>query len=136
MIYNLLRRHPTCLCLLHRPAPSGDNAAARTNSDPYDMAVEDPAQSRALESSLWELEALRRHAVPDVAKMAQIFDDPITRQRPELSLAEALLVTYRSIADKHAGKKVKGGDSRLALTFHEPASLIRSHPVLKGCFAL
>jgi hypothetical protein len=31
------------------------------------------------------------------------------RQPPELSLAEALLVTYRSIADKHAGKKVKGG---------------------------
>ena len=34
------------------------------------------------------------------------------------------------------GKKVKGGDSRLALTFHVSACLIRSHPVLKGCFAL
>ena len=67
---------------------------------------------------------------------ALTFENPITRQRPELSLAEALLVTYRSIADKHAGKKVKGGDTRLALTFNEPASLVRSHPVLQGCFAL
>ena len=41
---------------------------------------EDPGKARGLESSLWELEALRRHAAPDVAKMAQIFDDPITRQ--------------------------------------------------------
>jgi hypothetical protein len=38
--------------------------------------------------------------------MAMIFDDPINRQRPELSLADALQVTYQSLADKHANKKV------------------------------
>ena len=53
-------------------------------ADPYDMAEPDPAKARALDSSLWELEALRRHCVPDVSKMAQFFDDAITRQRPEV----------------------------------------------------
>lgn len=63
-IYNLLRRHPTCLCLLHRTQPaSADYSAA----DPYDVNEEDPAKSHALDSSLWELEALRRHCVPDVS---------------------------------------------------------------------
>lgn len=132
-IYNLLRRHPTCLCLLHRTQPASDD---HTTADPYNVNEEDPAKSHALDSSLWELEALRRHCVPDIAKMAQIFDDPITRQRPELSVGDALEVTYRTMSDKHASKKVKGGDQHLALTFQAPMSLIRSHPVLKGAFSL
>ena len=44
MIYNLLRRHPTCLCLLHRPLPTGDAAGPRTHADPFDMKAQDPAQ--------------------------------------------------------------------------------------------
>ena len=99
-IHNLLRRHPSCTCLLHQPhaggttttglpgpepAPSGaarDAAAADggdhgqrpapggggggAGADVYDAAAEDPAESRAVESSLWELAALRCHQDPDV----------------------------------------------------------------------
>lgn len=34
--------------------------------DPYNIAEEDPAQSRALDSSLWELDSLRNHYCPQV----------------------------------------------------------------------
>jgi hypothetical protein len=40
------------------------------------------------------------------------------------------------MADKHASKKVKGGDHRVALTFQPPTALLRAHPVIKGCFAI
>ena len=36
-------------------------AAAPAGADPYDPCEPDPAKSRAVESSLWELEALRNH---------------------------------------------------------------------------
>ena len=92
-VHNILRRHPACLQMLHRPpraaaAPAGavaegEGAAAScggaeaagaasalppvySGQDVYDPAEPDPALSRAIESSLWELEALRAHANPTV----------------------------------------------------------------------
>lgn len=76
-ICNLLRRHPACRVLVHRPRGPGECAGAQVmgpelacvgrwqsslvlflelDADPYDPEEEDPAQSRALESSLWELQ--------------------------------------------------------------------------------
>ena len=87
-VHNLLRRHPACGVLLHRP-PRASPSAASPNPDPdppasapaqvgaeprsavgeagVDLYVEeaaDPAQSRALESSLWEVDSLRNHYCP------------------------------------------------------------------------
>jgi len=98
IIYNLLRRHPACLVLIHRALPVADpdveadaDAAPRgLAGDPYRRDERDPAKADALRSSLWEVQALRRHYCPAIAKVAGVFLDPITRHRPELSLAEAL----------------------------------------------
>ena len=49
VVYNLLKRHPTCMQLIHRP----DSLPGRP--DPYDDQEPDPMRTRALESSLWEL---------------------------------------------------------------------------------
>ena len=92
-VHNIIRRHPACLQMLHRPprasatntAGLGSAGASKINGQPsgedgqeqallvysglgvYDPAEPDPAQSRAIESSLWELEALRVHAMPSVS---------------------------------------------------------------------
>jgi len=91
-VHNIIRRHPACLQMLHRPPrasatnrvdsgsggapadgqPSGEDGQAQallvySGVDVYDPAEPDPAQSRAIESSLWELEALRVHAMPSVS---------------------------------------------------------------------
>ncbi|CAJ0946832.1 unnamed protein product [Ranitomeya imitator] len=50
LICNLIRRHPACRPLIHRPSAEG------LTSDPFVMEEQDPAKSCALESSLWELE--------------------------------------------------------------------------------
>ena len=57
----------------HSPvfAEEGDDGERRdkeegTGVDPYDANEEDPAKSKAVESSLWELQALRNHYCPQV----------------------------------------------------------------------
>ena len=105
-VHNLLRRHPSCTCMIHSPlavdaAPKsgtlqggvpensarahangptagradecgidrsidGAQAAPGSGHDPFDDTAEDPALSRAIESSLWELAALRCHQAPMV----------------------------------------------------------------------
>lgn len=65
------------MVMLHKPTAagggsSGSNAVAGSNGsnvggvDVYDPSEPDPAKSRAVESSLWELEALRNHYSPQV----------------------------------------------------------------------
>jgi len=79
IIYNLLRRHPACLPLIHRAitfdeaeaeASAGGetggeehetrnlkNGEARNLSrDPYNMEESDPFKTGALQSSLWEIQ--------------------------------------------------------------------------------
>lgn len=86
-IHNLIRRHPSCMVLLHNPAAPDAAAAASgrgakqggkkggaaksevqqgPGADPFLENEQDPAQTRAVESSLWELEALRSHYCPQV----------------------------------------------------------------------
>ena len=54
LIVNLLKRHPNCRVLVHRKNVE-DSSGVSYDEDPYDMSQEDPANSNALESSLWEL---------------------------------------------------------------------------------
>lgn len=49
LIYNLLKRHPTCMQLIHGKA---DGEAG----DAYDHSEEDPMKCNALQSSLWEMQ--------------------------------------------------------------------------------
>lgn len=69
MIRNWLARHPTCNILLHRP---GAEAMA---ADPYDPFELDPVNSRAIESSLWEIKCLQEHHFHAVATEAKKFED-------------------------------------------------------------
>lgn len=85
-VHNIVRRHPACMVLLHRPTAGGAggaaaaaaggsssnggsaaaSAAASAGVDVYDASEADPAKSRAVESSLWEVDALRNHVCPQV----------------------------------------------------------------------
>lgn len=60
-VHNLLRRHPACIALLDKSPPAGKAAAASSGADPYLEEEADPSQSRALQSSLWELKTLSMH---------------------------------------------------------------------------
>jgi U3 small nucleolar RNA-associated protein 19 len=109
-IHNIVRRHPSCMVLLHKPLKAGSSSSGKQQQqqgqqggellllgadgetgavsangqagaagttgvgsaaegagvDVYDDSHGEPGASRAVESSLWELEALRKHYCPQV----------------------------------------------------------------------
>uniref|UniRef100_A0A8C7RSX4 CCAAT-binding factor domain-containing protein n=1 Tax=Oncorhynchus mykiss TaxID=8022 RepID=A0A8C7RSX4_ONCMY len=75
-ICNLIRRHPACRVLIHRP---------KACDDPYLMEEEDPSQCHALESSLWEIQTLQKHYHPDVATAAMAINKPLSQQEDAIS---------------------------------------------------
>eukprot|EP00041_Stephanoeca_diplocostata_P015232 m.289644 g.289644 ORF g.289644 m.289644 type:complete len:698 (+) comp19970_c0_seq1:186-2279(+) len=74
-IYNLLKRHPSCKVLIHR---EGDAVTSYTD-DPFVETEENPAKCRALDSSLWETQALLQHYHADVARLPQVLSAPALR---------------------------------------------------------
>ncbi|KAI8812152.1 CBF/Mak21 family-domain-containing protein [Cladochytrium replicatum] len=96
MIYNLLRRHPMCIALIHADASSGAQ-----HIDPYDEFTQNPANCKAIESSLWEIQVLKNHYLPAVAELASIFEEPLTK--PEFDLEDFLDQTYVSLIEEELG---------------------------------
>lgn len=49
------------------------------------MEERDPAKSNALDSSLWEVVSLQRHAIPAVANAARFISQPLPTTEWDLS---------------------------------------------------
>lgn len=97
-IYNLLKKHPSCMSMLHR-VPTNTTPSIFTSeldstlntdtdtgthnpdeeTDPFDPSETNPMQTRAIESSLWELQGLQRHYLSHVATMGKLFGETFTR---------------------------------------------------------
>ncbi|XP_062409784.1 nucleolar complex protein 4 homolog [Sardina pilchardus] len=124
-ICNLIRRHPSCRVLIHRPS-----AEAPCN-DPYNMEEEDPAHCNALESSLWEIKTLQNHYHPDVAKAAQAINQPLSQAEKDISnLLE--LSTFELME-----KDLKEVPSTVPLEFDQATQLLKgSRDVLGIHFCL
>uniref|UniRef100_A0A8C6X0B6 Nucleolar complex associated 4 homolog n=1 Tax=Neogobius melanostomus TaxID=47308 RepID=A0A8C6X0B6_9GOBI len=92
-IYNLIRRHPACRVLIHRPTSQDD-----LMEDPYKMDEEDPAKSCALESSLWEIKTLQEHYHPEVSKTAKLINKPLSQQEDDID--ELLEITAFELMER------------------------------------
>lgn len=139
-IHNLVRRHPSCIVLLHRPVKSTAAAAGTAaaggsgdddqqqqrqqeedgaaeeqqqgqglGADPYDESEPDPARSRAVESSLWELAALRRHYCPQVSTLAAVLDKDLSDRAhtSEVDLDPLLAASYGSLISGEIARRLK-----------------------------
>ncbi|XP_056677921.1 nucleolar complex protein 4 homolog [Monodelphis domestica] len=114
-ICNLLRRHPACKALIHRPSEEANGLT----TDPYDMEEEDPAKSHALESCLWELKSLQRHYHPEVAKAAMAINQALSPH--EVSIAQLLELSPYEIFEKDFKKEESGP---VPLEFIQPQGLL------------
>ncbi|GAA5821486.1 hypothetical protein JCM3770_000595, partial [Rhodotorula araucariae] len=76
-IYNLLKRHPSCMPLIHRSTEGDDYD---WSNDPYDALEPSPTETGALDSSLWELAALQRHYLASVSGLAKVFGEAMNKQ--------------------------------------------------------
>lgn len=89
-IANLIIRHKGLKRLLNDTAPS------QMLVDPYSMTELDPCKSNALESSLWEVEALTQHVLPTVSTTAKNILK--AQQKIEYDLAQVLEVTETDVS--------------------------------------
>ncbi|XP_055971523.1 nucleolar complex protein 4 homolog isoform X2 [Sorex fumeus] len=117
-ICNLLRRHPACRVLVHRPR------GPELDADPYDPQEEDPARSRALESSLWELQTLQQHYHPEVATAASVINHALSV--PEVSIAPLLELSAFEIFERDLKKTPES----VPLEFLPPQGLLGRHDQL------
>ncbi|XP_034048324.1 nucleolar complex protein 4 homolog [Thalassophryne amazonica] len=92
-ICNLIRRHPSCRVLIHRPSMEEEPL-----EDPFLMDEEDPARSHAMESSLWEIKTLQKHYHPDVSKAAVQINTSLSRKEDEIS--ELLEITAFELMER------------------------------------
>ncbi|KAG0335981.1 hypothetical protein BG000_007051 [Podila horticola] len=104
-IYNLLKRHPTCMQLIHGSATSEEN-------DSYNHLEDDPMKCNALQSSLWEMQTLQNHFAPNVSTLAKIFNEQFTK--PSYNLEDFLDHTYATMFQNEISKKRKA-DAALAV---------------------
>ncbi|RKP26883.1 nucleolar complex protein [Syncephalis pseudoplumigaleata] len=107
-IYNLLRQHPACIVLIHR-VPGQDEQSASTiaglDNDPYLPDEADPAKCQAIDSSLWEIQALDQHYYANVATLSQIFSQHFNK--PSYDLEDFVDHTYSTLFDAEVNRRIK-----------------------------
>ena len=115
---HMIREHPECLSLLHRTKPTHTRFDSKQG--------ENLEQTHALESSLWEIEALQHHYLHNVADMAET----IQKSKESTTISTKAVVldmdyffgqTYSSMFTQEAKRRKKQG----ALAFHKPHSLFQ-----------
>jgi U3 small nucleolar RNA-associated protein 19 len=111
-VYNMIKQHPPCSFMLHRPYhPAHVIYASQPKyedegmDDPFDMTQPDPLSTGAIDSSLWELETLRSHYHPNVATLAKIMGEQFTKRNYVLD--DFLDHSYASLIDAELGKEIK-----------------------------
>ena len=81
-IYNLLKKHPSCTFMIHRESKTIEEKETLNNkgfADPFLMSEEDPMETHAIESCLWEIVMLQSHYHPNVATLAKIISEQFTK---------------------------------------------------------
>lgn len=105
-IYNLLKAHPTTTFMIHRPPyPPYTKSSNNLGEDPFEMQQSDPQHTRAIDSSLWELETLQSHYHPNVASLALIISEQFTKQH--YNIEDFLDHGYGSMLDSELAKESK-----------------------------
>ncbi|SCU80064.1 LADA_0B04852g1_1 [Lachancea dasiensis] len=116
LVYNLIKRHPTCMIMLHDPDYIDDPFATPEQvaslkerkeqyTDPFKIDEKNPEFTNAINSSLWELESLTSHYHPNVATLAKIFSQPFRKHN--YNLEDFLDWSYDSLLQAEVTRKLK-----------------------------
>ncbi len=101
-IYNLLKKHPSCTFMIHRGVRGEEMKEVLEKEGMEDSFLEDqqdPMETNAIESSLWEIVTLQSHYHPNVATLAKIISEQFTKQ--SYNLEDFLDHSYGSVSFEH-----------------------------------
>lgn len=127
---NWLRKHGETACLVHRLPPIDSDGDGNLR-DAFDSETDDPEQAQALQSSLWELEALSQHYYPAVVTMAKSIGREDELQTPLHDITDFLSHTYKSLFEQERKRK-STKKFKPSLTFVQPEGLFLTDDVFAG----
>ncbi|KAI9048094.1 hypothetical protein LZ554_007890 [Drepanopeziza brunnea f. sp. 'monogermtubi'] len=107
-LYNVLKKHPMCTFMIHRVTRTQEARnilESEGMDDPFLMDEEDPMETKAIDSSLWEIVMLQSHYHPNVATLAKIISEQFTKQ--SYNMEDFLDHSYGSMLDAEYVKDVK-----------------------------
>ncbi|KAG7090557.1 hypothetical protein E1B28_009665 [Marasmius oreades] len=95
--YNMLKRHPALMPLIHRDGEPGN--------DPFNASEKNPFITKAIESSLWEIQTHASHYHPSVSTLVKIFSEAFTKQK--YGMEDFLDHTYSTLFETEVNRKIK-----------------------------
>ncbi|CCK68443.1 ribosome biosynthesis protein NOC4 KNAG_0A07910 [Huiozyma naganishii CBS 8797] len=115
-IYNLLKKHPNCMIMIHNPKfisnafhTVEEQQLQRTlkaqYQDPFNVDEPNPELTNAFGSSLWELATLMNHYHPNVASLAKIFGQPF--RKLNYNMEDFLDWSYDSLLAAESNRNLK-----------------------------
>ncbi|KAH8106522.1 CBF-domain-containing protein [Phellopilus nigrolimitatus] len=113
--YNVLKRHPALMVMIHRDA---DVESSAEEDDAFDPSEPNPTQTGALRSSLWELATHRQHYHGAVATLARVFEEAFTR--PGYAMEDFLDHTYATLFETEANRKIRKDPPVIELGMVQP----------------
>lgn len=126
-MYNLFKKHPTTTFMMHRvPRTKEDKEKLATEGmdDPFDTDVQDPMETRAIDSCIWEIVQLQSHYHPNVATIAKIVSEQFTKQF--YNMEDFLDHSYASLLEAEMGKNIRKAP---VVEFRIPKRIFLSHGV-------
>ncbi|KAK7700219.1 Maturation and nuclear export of 40S ribosomal subunits interacting protein [Diaporthe eres] len=107
-MYNLFKKHPTTTFMMHRvprTEEEKEKLAAEGMDDPFDPEVQDPMETHAIDSCIWEIVQLQSHYHPNVATIAKIVSEQFTKQF--YNMEDFLDHSYASLLEAEMGKNIR-----------------------------
>lgn len=107
-MYNLFKKHPTTTFMMHRvprTAEEKEKLAKEGMDDPFDPDVQDPMETHAIDSCIWEIVQLQSHYHPNVATIAKIVSEQFTKQF--YNMEDFLDHSYASLLEAEIGKNIR-----------------------------
>eukprot|EP00737_Agarophyton_chilense_P001665 gb/GEZJ01001867.1/.p1 GENE.gb/GEZJ01001867.1/~~gb/GEZJ01001867.1/.p1 ORF type:complete len:477 (-),score=63.72 gb/GEZJ01001867.1/:669-2099(-) len=131
---DVLQKHPSTCFLVHRPVNLFDTVPNQNGEDPFDDTEHDPQASRANESSLWEVEVLKRHINPAVSRLAMAFERDLRNRRASLpgELSDYTGLQFSDIFQAEVHRKAKVSPLAYSTPGTDP-SVTRLKKRLKTC---
>ncbi|KAL4302954.1 hypothetical protein GQ457_10G019350 [Hibiscus cannabinus] len=140
LIHNLLRRHPSINCLVHKEdgdespedRSKAEDMANKANDsgsdkrpgiDHFNSEESNPMKSNAMRSSLWEIDTLRHHYCPPVSRFVLSLENDLTvrSKTTEMDIKDFSSGSYATIFGDEIRHRVK----QVPLAFYKatPTSL-------------
>ncbi|XP_021713646.1 nucleolar complex protein 4 homolog B-like [Chenopodium quinoa] len=132
LVHNLLRRHPSINCLVHgetgedikdgdkkseqervnsdgNASVDSDVAGGKQGVDLFNNEESDPLRSKAMRSSLWEIDTLRHHYCPPVSRFVLSLENDLTvrAKTAEVMIGDFSSGSYATIFREEMRRRVK-----------------------------